>query len=269
MKREYINERSELIYSLNILYILIGFPRIRFSVLTETATYKNREVIMVKEEYFTKVPNSYIRCDITKTFGVNNKFFIIYILIDRYRSYEDYSWLTVKEVFEFYDYKKPERKTKAFREVIDVLIYMIKNDMIKIFQNLEDISYDTGIKIRIIPKNFDCESNFTKFTTTHYKAIMAADGSINKENLLRTLLYVSSYIGTKKSDNDGGYEKPAAFYKSTANMAEEIGMSKKTIQTCLSYLTKGSKHISHIYVFNCPGYEQEIEQVLKKITNQM
>lgn len=239
----------------------------------------------MKEEYFTKVPNDYIRCDITKTFGVNNKFFIIYILIDRYRSYEDYSWLTVKEVFEFYDYKKPERKTKAFREVIDVLIYMIKNDMIKIFQNLEDISYDTGIKIRIIPKNFDCENNFTKFTTTHYKAIMAADDSINKENLLRTFLYISSYIGTKKSDDGGGYEKPAAFYKSITSMSEEISMAKKTIQNCLSYLTEGtkhiqpllikrevsnmSKHISHIYAFNRPGYEQEIELVLKKITNQM
>lgn len=232
----------------------------------------------MKNEYFTKVPNKYIRCDIVKNLGISNKFFIIYILIDRYRSYEDYSWLTVKEVFEFYNYKNPGRKSKAFKEVIDILIYMSKTNMIKIYQSLDEISYDTGIKIKIIPENFDCKENFTKFTTSQFTSILAATDSINKENLLRVFLYVSSYIGAQK--NGDGYDYPAAFYKSVTHMSDEIGMSKKTITQCLDCLIQNNgyfnpllvkrevqdlKRVPHIYTFNNEDCETNIKQAIEKI----
>ncbi len=54
-----------------------------------------------KKEYFTRFPNQYIQCNIKKQFGISRKFYITYILIDKYRSYEDYSWVTIRKNFKF------------------------------------------------------------------------------------------------------------------------------------------------------------------------
>ena len=110
-------------------------------------------------EYFTKFPNAYIQNNIKAKFGVSRKFYITYILIDRYRSYEDYSWITIRKVLEFYGYKTTSRKPKAFKEILDVLEYMINNKMIYIKQDLDSINYDTGIEIKIIKENFDTVHN--------------------------------------------------------------------------------------------------------------
>lgn len=42
-----------------------------------------------KTEYFTRFPNNYIQGNIKTKYGVSRKFYITYILIDKYRSYED------------------------------------------------------------------------------------------------------------------------------------------------------------------------------------
>ena len=78
-----------------------------------------------KTEYFTRFPNKYIQGNIKTQFGVSRKFYITYILIDKYRSYEDYSWITIRKVLEFYGYKTTKHKPKAFYEILDVLEYMI------------------------------------------------------------------------------------------------------------------------------------------------
>lgn len=70
----------------------------------------------VRREYFTRFPNEYIQENIKTKFGVSRKFYITYILIDKYRSYEDYSWITVRKILEFYGYKTTSRKPKAFKE---------------------------------------------------------------------------------------------------------------------------------------------------------
>lgn len=239
-----------------------------------------------KKEHFTKVPNDFIRGDIKTNYGVSRKFYIIYILIDRYRSYENYSWITVKKIFEFYGYKTLRKDSKAFREVLDVLEFMEANCMIEIYQDLNTITIDTGIEIKILSENFDYDHNFTKLTSSQLDAIMSFDSSANRENILITFLYVSSYIGCSQNDDS---LKPAAFYKSLTQMAVELGMSKKTINQCLEYLTESNKtHNSllikrevknikqnnsqlpksypNIYVLNLPGYQQEIELAMKQIT---
>ena len=66
-----------------------------------------------KTEYFTRFPNKYIQGNIKTQFGVSRKFYITYILIDKYRSYEDYSWITIRKVLEFYGYKTTKHKPKA------------------------------------------------------------------------------------------------------------------------------------------------------------
>ena len=246
-----------------------------------------------KKEYFTRFPNEYIQGNIKTKFGVSRKFYITYILIDKYRSYEDYSWITIREIMNFYGYKTHRNKPKAFKEVLDVLEYMINNKMIEIKQDLDALSYDTGIKITIIPDNFDSTEKFGKLTSGQFDTIMMADTSLNRENLLMAFLYINSYIGCRSRNNDGSElpnakDYPEAFWRSIENMAKELSMSKDTINKCIDYLTTSSddipallvkrevgsiqkdankppQNVPNIYVLNKEGYKQEIEWAMNKI----
>ncbi len=244
-------------------------------------------------EYFTRFPNKYIQGNIQKQFGVSRKFYITYILIDRYRSIEDFSWITIRKVLNFYGYKTTKHKPKAFREILDVLEYMVNNKMIEVQQDLDSIGYDTGIEIKIIAENFDHPKKFTKITSTQIDTIMMSDSSINRENLLLAFLYINSYIGCRGEHSENIYnrnpqEYPAAFWKSIQKMSEDLSMSKKTITDCIDYLTtstdtnepllikhetgyipqednKPPKQVPNIYVLNKEGYEKEIQWALNKM----
>ena len=246
-----------------------------------------------KSEYFTRFPNKYIQGNIKTQFGVSRKFYITYILIDKYRSYEDYSWITIRKIMEFYGYKTHRNKPKAFKEVLDVLEYMINNRMIEVKQDLDSLSYDTGIEIKIIPSNFDCPERFGKLTTSQLDVIMMADSSLNRENILMAFLYINSYIGCRKKNQDGSEpdnakDNPEAFWRSIESMAKELAMSKDTINQCIEYLTtpsedspallvkrevgsvqpdksKPPKNVPNIYVLNKEGYDKEIEWALNKM----
>ena len=247
-------------------------------------------------EYFTRFPNIYIRGDIKKQFGVSRKFYITYILIDRYRSVEDFSWITLRKILNFYGYKTTKNKPKAAKEILDVLEYMINNKMIEVKQDLDSIGYDTGIEIQIIPENFDHPNKFTKITSSQIDTIMMADSSINKENLLIAFLYINSYIGFRKNENEieninidaSSTGNPLAFWKSIQSMAKDLAMSRQTITNCIDYLTtpidtnepllikhetgyipqddnKPPKQAPNIYVLNKEGYEKEIQWALNKM----
>lgn len=254
---------------------------------------KSRRFALQKTEYFTRFPNEYIQGDIKTKFGVSRKFYITYILIDKYRSYEDYSWITIRKVLEFYGYKTTKRKPKAFQEILDVLEYMINNKMIVVKQDLDSIGYDTGIEIKVIPDNFEARENFSKITSSQLDFIMMNESSINKENILMTFLYINSYIFFRPKINNeevlyNPEEKPEAFFRSLKTMAEDLKTSKDSITQCIKYLTsqfgdinpllikkevgsiqqdpnKPPKNLPNIYVLNQEGYEKEIEWALKKM----
>lgn len=246
-----------------------------------------------KTEYFTRFPNDYIQGDIRSKFGISRKFYIIYILIDKYRSYENYSWITIRKVLEFYGYKTTSKKSKSFKETLDVLEYMVNNKMIEIRQDLNSLSSDTGIEIKIIPENFDCPTKFTKLTSSQLNTIMMADSSLNKENILIVFLYINSYIGYRNKAIKETYIKnrhnnPKAFWRSIKCMSDELSMSKDTINQCIQYLTTSSdnrpallikkevgsmqpdknkppQNVPNIYVLNREGYEDEIKLALQKM----
>ena len=254
---------------------------------------ENKTIKKQSKEYFTRFPNEYIQGNIKTKFGVSRKFYITYILIDKYRSYEDYSWITIRKVLDFYGYKTTSRKPKAFKEILDVLEYMINNQMIEVKQDLDSLSYDTCIEIKIISENFDSTEKFGKLTSSQFDTIMMADSSLNRENILVAFLYINSYIGCRPRQNDGSeYENakdnPEAFYRSIKNMSEELSMSKDTINQCIGYLTKSTdnipallikrevgsvqqdkskppQNVPNIYVLNKEGYKQEIEWALNKM----
>ena len=171
---------------------------------------------------------------------------------------------------------------------------MINNQMIEIAHDLDSITYDTGIEIKIIPKNFDYPDKFVKITSSQLQNIMMTDSSINKENLLMAFIYINSYIGCRPRSSDGNEimsnprDRPEAFYRSLKNMADDLSMSKDTITQCLEYLTTttavkeallikkevGSikldeksppQNVPNIYVLNKNNYRQEIEWALQKM----
>lgn len=247
-----------------------------------------------KIEYFTRFPNDYIQGNIRTKYGVSRKFYITYILIDKYRSYEDYSWITIRKVMEFYGYKTTKHKPKAFHEILDVLEYMVNNKMIEVKQDLDSIGYDTGIEIKIIPENFDAVDKFSKITSSQLDFIMMNESSINKENILMAFLYINSYIFVRPKNKDNEETmynpetKPEAFWRSIESMSKELSMSKDTINQCIQYLTssigdkepllvkkevgsvqpdpkKPPQNVPNIYVLNKEGYEQEIEWAITKM----
>lgn len=247
-----------------------------------------------KTEYFTRFPNNYIQGNIKTKYGVSRKFYITYILIDKYRSYEDYSWITLRKVLNFYGYKTHKRRPKAVQEILDVLEYMINNKMIEVQQDLDTLGYDTGIEIKIIPENFDAVDKFSKITSSQLDFIMMSESSINKENILMAFLYINSYIfiRPKNKDNEetmyNPETKPEAFWRSIESMSKELSMSKDTINQCIQYLTssigdkepllikkevgsvqpnpkKPPQNVPNIYVLNKEGYEQEIEWAIAKM----
>ena len=217
----------------------------------------------------------------------------MYILIDKYRSYEDYSWITIRKVLNFYGYKTHKRKPKAVGEIRDILEYMINNKMIEIAQDLDAASYDTAIEIKIIPENFDSTEKFGKLTSSQFDTIMMADTSLNRENILMAFLYINSYIGCRTRQKDGSdmpnaKDHPEAFWRSIENMSKELSMSKDTINKCLDYLTvpsdgipallvkeevgsvqkdenKPPQNVPNIYVLNKEGYQREIEWAMNKM----
>jgi len=171
---------------------------------------------------------------------------------------------------------------------------MINNQMIEMDHDLDTITYDTGIEIKINPKNFDYPDKFVKITSSQLQNIMMTDSSINKENLLMAFIYINSYIGCRPRNPDGSEimstprDRPEAFYKSLKNMATDLSMSKDTINQCLEYLTAtttvkeallikkevGSikldeksppQNVPNIYVLNKDNCIQEIEWALQKM----
>ena len=217
---------------------------------------------------------------------------MVYLLINRHRSYENISYITIGQIFRIYGYKQSVHKPKAYYEVIAILEHMAKNQMVAIRQDINKISYDTCIELTILP-NFGCRENYTIINASQLDAITSCDTNISKDNLLLVFLYIRSYIIHRPKYNDGSemfsepYTQPEAFYRNMNTMAEDIGMSKNTIIQCLEYLASPTNekallrkkepyntnpdeappmNIPNIYVLNKPNWEWEAEWAYKKLS---
>lgn len=206
-------------------------------------------------------------------------------------SLENYSWLTIKEVLRYYNAKITKHKPKAFTEIVNVLKYMNENKMIETQQDLDSVSYDTGIKIAVKSNYFDLDGKYCMIPFNVFDKIMDSDTTVNKEAALLSYLYIGSYIGgdvpQNQTETDEQYLKrlkkyPKAFFRDINNMAKDLSMSKDTLTKCINYLQKegliikktvGSikrdgkppQNVPNIYVLNQNGYKQEIEWALEKM----
>lgn len=248
------------------------------------------------KEYFTRVPNSFIQVDIKKKYHLHRIFYLIYILIDKHRSYEDQSYIVISEIFNLCQYKQTKHKPKIFFEIIKCLLFLHESNMINITSDFDihSVGYNECIQMDIIPENFDVTDKFSKITSSQLDFIMMSESSINKENILMAFLYINSYIfiRPKNKNNEetisNPKSKPEAFFRSMESMAKELAISKDTLNQCIQCLTSSSENqkpllikrevgsiqpdpkkppqnVPNIYVLNKEGYEQEIEWAILKM----
>lgn len=190
---------------------------------------------MLNNYRFVKIPNKYIRCDIQKEYGISNVFYIVYILILKHKSiYDDYSYIILQNVFDFYGFNfgksSARNKPKLFYEIIDVLNYMVNENMIEIKQSLTKISLSTGIEIKIIPQNYYPSKNFTILTFDQLDAIYANTTQLRNGNILAVLLYILSYF------DENNTSRKKNFWGSVKSMTETLSISRTTTDKCLQYL---------------------------------
>ena len=266
---------------------------IKFDFYDFAILNNNEEKYWNNVNYFTRVPNDFIQKNISKEYGVNRIFLIVYIFIDRNRTYEDMSYISIGEILRSCGYKTTRRKPKLFNEIIKCILFLKENYFIDVSFDIYSIGYDDLIKIKIISKNFDAQSNFTKIYGKDIDIILNSKTRLNKESIITTFLYINSYIGCRKKNQDGSEpdnakDNPEAFWRSIESMAKELSMSKDTINQCIEYLTTSSedspallvkrevgsvqpdkskppKNVPNIYVLNKEGYEKEIEWALNKM----
>lgn len=270
------------------------FDYFNFKIIKQTnIEYK------VDNDYFIRIPNHFIQTDIQKTYRLNRIFYIIWILIDRHRSLENKSYITIGEITDRCEYKRTTRRPKIVQEIIKCLFFLETNNYIELdFFDIYSVPYDRCITLKIITQNFDTANKFTKIYNSEIDSILCSDYSprekkvhINRENILTVYLYIKSYIGTRKKEykcDDSSVIYPLAFWKSTLQMTKDLAMSRQTITDCLSYLTSTSneydpllvkhetgyipqednkppKQAPNIYVLNKEGYEKEIQWALNKM----
>ena len=248
------------------------------------------------KEYFTRVPNSFIQVDIKKKYHLHRIFYLIYILIDKHRSYEDQSYIVISEIFNLCKYKQTKHKPKIFFEIIKCLLFLHESNMINITSDFDihSVGYNECIQMDIIPENFDATDKFSKITSSQLDFIMMSESSINKENILMAFLYINSYIFIRPKNKNNEEiisdpkSKPEAFFRSMESMAKELAISKDTLNQCIQCLTSSSENqkpllikrevgsiqpdpkkppqnVPNIYVLNKEGYEQEIEWAISKM----
>lgn len=236
-------------------------------------------------DHFTRMPNIFIRNSLSKDLGLNRIFLVVYILIDRHRSYENKSYITIGQVLNLCNYKKSNRKPKVFYEIIKSLLFLKENYFINCDFDYYTIDYDECIPIEIITENFDVKDNFTKMYSKDFDQIFDSATTLSMESVLVVYLYIVSFIDNGSDDTR---DIPRAFWRSIDKTAKELSMAKKTVNQCIDYLIASSENrpallikreignvqfnqnrppqnAPNIYVLNKEGYEREIELTLSKL----
>lgn len=206
----------------------------------------------------------------------------MYLFIDRNKTRENHSWITIRKILNYYGYKNTEKKSKQFADVINALEILIDNEMISLNQSLEDISLDTGIEIIIISENFYQKENWSIVYDDVLDSIMSFKSTVGKDTLLLSFLYVNSFINIRNTQQQKKFphDYPEAFWGDSRLMAKNLSMSRGTIYKCLNALVNvgvlvkgkfereeydGLKNPPTIYVLNKDGHKKEIEWVKQKI----
>lgn len=235
--------------------------------------------------YYSKIPNFFIRCNLIKKYNINKILIIIFVFIDRNKSIENNSYVIINDIFEFCGYKISKNKPKIFYEIIKTLLFLQESKFIKINKNIDfnKISYSDCIKLKIITQNFDVFNNYTILKYSDFDYISNISKNTNVEITLLVFLYIKSFI----IKNNNNYA-PASFYGSLDTLSLELGISKNSVYKSIHCLIDSSsnkkpllikynvngmnnnkllKNATNIFVLNEKNFELEILHTLNKIKN--
>lgn len=283
-----VKNRQKKLYVKKEAFTAKNFDMYNFKVFNDS---KNK---YCKVPYFTRIPNIFIQHNIQKDFGINKIFIYVYCAIDRNRSYEDTSFVCIKDILDSCQYKATRHKPKIFYEILKCLIFLKENNYIECDFDIYKVNYNDCIKVKIISKTFDAIDNYTMLYGETLDTISQWDTKPTKESIISVFLYINSYIFIRPKNKDNveimynPESKPEAFFRSIEVMSKDLGMSKDTINQCLQYLTsninckkpllikrevgsiqpnpkKPPQNVPNIYVLNKEGYEQEIKWAISKM----
>lgn len=235
--------------------------------------------------YYTKIPNKFLRDGFLEYYNINKIIFVLYIEIDRNRSLTDDSYIIINDILELCGYNiSPTSKPKIFYEIIRALVFLEKNNYIHYPQfDPYNVGYKDFICIHIVRDNFDSISNFTLIYWKDYHKVLDSESNLRKENLLITYLYMASYIGYRAETDNNPEDTPLAFFKNTSNTAKDLNVSRDTLNLCMKELvdigllikkktgsvmtnkSKTPKNVPNIYVLKRKGWEKEMEWAYDKL----
>lgn len=249
--------------------------------------YDKDDKIKYDKDYFTRIPNEFLSRDFINNSNLGKIFFVIYIEIDRNRTLYDDSYICVNDVFEACGYNvSPTSKPKIFYEIVKSLIFLKENNYIYFDIDPGEIGYNNFVRMHILPDNFDCTDNFTIIYWKNYHKILQSKNKLKRENVLLCFLSVCSSIGYEGNNKEES-KNIRAFFKSTINFAEDVNLSRDTLNLCMKELVdsellikrktgsvqvgdKPPKNVPNIYVLDEDGYEENIQKAyysLLKIYN--
>lgn len=215
--------------------------------------------------------------------SVPNTFYITYLLISRNANLEHKSYITMQQIFDFYNQITRSTKPKLFTDALVALKYLQDKNMIELLNDLSKLSYNTHIEITIRPDCFYSQS-YKMIFIAHLDYIQSLPNMYKKDNVIKVYLYLLRNIFNRGSKfinptplPDYIY-KPEACWASISTISNMIGITPKTTRKCLDILSKDTVNapfrkfehnnqntIPFVYAFNVDGYQNELHGGYKKL----
>ena len=121
--KSYINRSHSGDKNMTSRLCLSGGHVTKLSFQTESPMFAGQSTSGTKRkensmEYFVKIPNNFIKCDIEKDFDVTPSFYVVYYLLNNNRSIRNQSFISIKEIMDIYSAKCTSRKPKIFNDIV-------------------------------------------------------------------------------------------------------------------------------------------------------
>lgn len=219
----------------------------------------------------------------TQIKNAQHTFYITYLTISRNATLEHKSYITLRQIFDFYNQTPRSTKPKLFYDVLNSLSSMAEDKLISFSLDLNGVSYDTYIPISINKHKFYSQQYKMVFLH-HLDYMQALPNSYKKDNLIKIYLYLVGSIfsrGTKFNNPTSAPDyiyKPEACWCSIGTIRKTVSLTNKTIIKCLEVLAAEDanapfRRYTHdsfnsmpfVYALNAIGYENELAGGYKKL----
>lgn len=235
-------------------------------------------------EYFVRIPNKFIKCNIEKDFGVTPSFYIAYHLLSNNRNAKNQSFISIKEIMDIYSAKCTPRKPKIFKDIVTSISKMEELGLVCSLNTPSVLRYESFLKYQLCG-SFDPFDDYTVLTEKELLNIMNIDSATTKDILLLVFLYIKANLTKRLPDQEKSPENPEAFFKNIKTSAEEIGIHYNTFYSAIEELCKGDNPLlikskvihrssknnnvcsPRAIVINKPGWEEDLNNAVLALRN--